>query len=529
MQSSINNRWNFLSLVHYSCQRGGEAALKKSHPRVFRSLRFFFASSEALGSGTVVVGVVVSSSGLNLMKYTSVSATLSIAVVLSIFSRGKGNEVCKNGIVGSAYDVEICCAASCGKCGAEVLDCGHKVGGPLKCCSRDIYLSKRECVGDSDVGCILSVADKEARLKRAAMRGTGIKVVEDECSVVINNSERAPMLRVALVLSGLMRSKCPTINFQDVFFKPLRQDKEANYVVDVIVSVNLVKFEKAFQQNTFAAVVDPLNFLQFKPCAYTAQDQGSLDMKLYPILNATCGRYGDAWKDPTCMTTMNFLRAMGAQQEAARIIVGREKTKRILYDVVVNARIDVLFTWPLPFSLYRYPSIVVVLPHWGRYRGGYNDRFSMGGRDHMVRALNMLDYALEFCENAMSPEGPRILHSESFTRWLLEDKIGATVIFSDAIKMRRVRGGEELIYEHYTCDPTCPLDVMETCDATVVKRTGVCTGSSNAKAQSDCRPDSVIASIAAKKGGIAPAALDDPRGRAKFTTNRRGPRSAFIY
>ena len=53
------------------------------------------------------------------------------------------------------------------------------------------------------------------------------------------------------------------------------------------------------------------------------------------------------------------------------------------YDVVVNTRIDVLFTHAVPPSLYeavaarhREGKELVVIPRWAGF-GGYNDRFAV--------------------------------------------------------------------------------------------------------------------------------------------------------
>lgn len=374
-----------------------------------------------------------------------------------------GGTVCRDGVKGRSNGQHVCCVASCDKCSD---DCGQDFAESSECCARDIYESKKLCVEDSDVGCTIS-----SEVQRASK----------DCSVVITNSMNASTtLRVALVFSGLMRSVCPVLNFKEVFLNPLRLDKKENYIVDVIVSVNLVKYEKPYGGDVAPVSADPLSFLLFKPCSYVAHHQGSLDKRLSRILNATCHRYGDAWNDPTCMTTMNFLRFMHAQKEAARLIMVREAATKFRYDVVVNARIDVLFTSPLPFSLYSYPPNVVIIPEWGQYRG-YNDRFNMGGRDSVIKALSMLDHATEYCYVKRKK-----LHSESFMKWFLDTKIGANVVMCEDLKMRRVRSGDKLMFEEYPSDQNCAIETMDSCVVDAIKTSPVCTLTH--AIQSKCRP-----------------------------------------
>ena len=45
-------------------------------------------------------------------------------------------------------------------------------------------------------------------------------------------------------------------------------------------------------------------------------------------MDATCRRYGDAWGDSTCANTRNYLRALYAQAQAAKMVVAYERKQR---------------------------------------------------------------------------------------------------------------------------------------------------------------------------------------------------------
>jgi hypothetical protein len=67
--------------------------------------------------------------------------------------------LCRNGIisVNQHHGKHACCAATCGSCGENERGCWRRSGGKEQCCTRDIILGERECEGDDDTDCLLSL------------------------------------------------------------------------------------------------------------------------------------------------------------------------------------------------------------------------------------------------------------------------------------------------------------------------------------------------------------------------------------
>ena len=129
-------------------------------------------------------------------------------------------------------------------------------------------------------------------------------------------------------------------------------------------------------------------YAHFAPCHASAVDQEAVELDIDPVLRATCGTYGDFWGDATCGTTRNFLSSLHAQRLLAQLIEGHERSSQE-YDLILVARLDVLFTDAIPTDLIQRLAVAVetrretiVTPDWGVY-SHINDRFAFGTRTSM--------------------------------------------------------------------------------------------------------------------------------------------------
>ena len=178
------------------------------------------------------------------------------------------------------------------------------------------------------------------------------------------------------------------------------------------------------------------------------------------------------------------------------------------FDVVVNARIDVLFTHTVPAELYAKVATrrrddgqhLVVVPRWAGF-GGVNDRFQMGSRDAVLRIMRRIDNVTSFVEAGVKPVRRTVkvgqLHSESYLKWFWEKAMGfateeekddakgkernrsggATGILyrTRNVRFRRVRASGLLDTVGYVGrDKKCALDTMPHCTADLVAKVGVC-------------------------------------------------------
>lgn len=117
-----------------------------------------------------------------------------------------------------------------------------------------------------------------------------------------------PVLRMALVLYGLVRHRCTEANFEQALIRPLRHVPAASFAVETYVAANVLTSNERGDRGPpgswgRAKSYHPLpqtEYARFHPCHSSAVDQLEVSYDVGPILNATCGQYGDAWGDVTC-------------------------------------------------------------------------------------------------------------------------------------------------------------------------------------------------------------------------------------
>ena len=295
------------------------------------------------------------------------------------------------------------------------------------------------------------------------------------------NNGASRTLRVALGMYGLVRHPCPEANIARVFFQPLRNVEGFNFQIDTFVSTNvLTHAEIGGRPGSHVGPYDlpaQSEFMNFNSCHSSVLDQEAVDYDTRGELNATCRTYGDAWGDSTCRTTHNFLTALHAQRRVGQLIQAHEQHAQFQYDVVVVARVDVLFTSSIPDRIYADVAAhvvkkmeIIVTPNWGTF-GGANDRFALATRGAALIYLARLDRAAAYCSG-----NRRKLHSESFTLWQIR-QMNATVHKQHNIRLRRVRGNGLLSHIQYKvpeAESKCVLHHAKTCSVEEVAKVGVC-------------------------------------------------------
>ena len=321
---------------------------------------------------------------------------------------------------------------------------------------------------------------KKAMLKPTLVRSSSVEsVMVPACPVMVNNGA-SRTLRVALAMYGLVRHPCPEANIARVFFQPLRKVEGFNFQIDTFVATNvLTHAEEGGRPGAKVGsyeVVAQSEFMNFNSCHSSVLDQEAVDYDTRGLLNATCGTYGDAWGDKTCRTTHNFLTALHAQRRVSQLIRAHEQHAQFQYDVVVVARVDVLFTSSIPDGIYAEVAAhavdkkeTIVTPNWATF-GGANDRFALATRGAALMYLERLDRAAAYCSSHQR------LHSESFTLWQIR-QMNATVHKQRNIRLRRVRGNGWLSpagYKVPEAESKCVLHLTKTCSVEEVAKVGVC-------------------------------------------------------
>jgi hypothetical protein len=312
----------------------------------------------------------------------------------------------------------------------------------------------------------------------------------NSCPMVINNGA-SRTLRVALGFYGLVRHPCPEVNLARVFYEPLSRVEKFSFELDTFMAINILTSpEKSTRPRYEQAHYEPVSqaeFMKFNPCHISLMDQEVVDHATLNVLGATCRKYGDAWADKSCRTTHNFLAALHAERRVGHLIRAHEKNVKAMYDIIVVARADVLFTSSIPHALYAAVAAraaarksVIVTPSWGTWdlpggRRGANDKFAIGTREAVLSYLERLEQATAFCD-----ENQTRLHSETFTMWRIK-AMNATYatehMTEDRLMFRRVRGNGELRKELYECpvaERSCRLHWLKECTVEEVAEVGVC-------------------------------------------------------
>ena len=238
------------------------------------------------------------------------------------------------------------------------------------------------------------------------------------CAVRVENGAKRT-LHLAFGFYGLPRHICTSANIKSVIFDPLHETKDFNFIYDVFAHINYVPYPfDPRSSDSGRNAIDPYAYRRYKACYYTVEDQKLVDKELVPILNGTLKRWGDYWKTPSGSTTVNLIRALKSQHRIADLITAQEGVQGFKYDIIINARVDVLFTREIGVQRYheimqafdaRQQSLVLV-PDYAQW-GGYNDRFSMGHRDTMIKILRRVDSAVSYCEQTR-----QAINSEKYIR-----------------------------------------------------------------------------------------------------------------
>ena len=298
------------------------------------------------------------------------------------------------------------------------------------------------------------------------------------CSVKLNNGA-ARTIRIAFGFYGLPRHTCTSMNIHKVMFEPIGNDTRFNYEYDIFMHLNFVQFPSDPRSTDNGRnAIDPHAYRRYRACYYTVEDQTLIDKELLPVLNGTLKKWGDYWRNPSGSTTINHLRALKSQHKVADLIVAQEELQGTKYDIVVNARVDVLFTREI--AAQRYHEIVsafddnkqaiVLTPDYAQW-GGFNDRFSMGHRNSMIKVMRRLDAAVDYCSKTNSA-----INSEHFIRDYVVFH-GMPFAEVNVGYNRRVRSDGSIHPPQYGKRPklNCTLDRLDKCKPGLADMNTLCS------------------------------------------------------
>lgn len=304
------------------------------------------------------------------------------------------------------------------------------------------------------------------------------------------HARRNTVVRIAVVMYGMVRHRCTRLTFQKAWVDPIRKHVAAmsgagaggvsdtahtrhhsagryyTFHLDVFVNANVLRdppnARTLSKINSFA--LDKATWWgEYRPCIAEFVYQDSFAADVEQAVDQTCGVYGQDWDTPSgkpaapadCAYTTNYFRALHSQERAAALIQRHEERTDTRYDVIANARIDVLFTHAVPVDLYHLlldakphlGSAVaeghpmnshehgrVLVPRWAAW-DGVNDRFQMGTRNATLEVMRRRGIAREYC--ASNKVG---FHAEKFLKWFfLDHHRDLSVIYTERLGFRRVR------------------------------------------------------------------------------------------
>lgn len=181
----------------------------------------------------------------------------------------------------------------------------------------------------------------------------------------------------------------------------------------------LNQFSYGFFHETWTTIIDPIISI---PTETVAQIK----------------KYGDAFDDQF-NSLDNLLLQLQSLNLATQNAIESDDS-----DVYIFVRPDLIYHDKMPIGYARLVAKkpnTCILPHWQNW-GGYNDRFSVCGRDSALSYGSRLTSALSFCQNFDRP-----LHSESLLKFALA--ASNTQVYLTGIRASRIRSNGLIRQENF--------------------------------------------------------------------------------
>lgn len=320
-------------------------------------------------------------------------------------------------------------------------------------------------------------------------------------------------IRIAIALFGLIRHNATAINFENMLLKPLLRYTEHTYSADVLLHTNVVdRINNPRGKELNVALPDPDAWEAFRPCRYSVEDQGVVDWKLSTLLRSfrkvqlagihRTRNHPETGREANSASLMNLLRALYSLRATGGIIKGREAATGRMYDVIVSARVDTIFTREVPGATYFYvhssPVAKLFVPHFGCSVNTellMNDRFAVGEREAMVHVYLPRLETLRQHHRTHEDANRHVYNTQQRTRKRkngpalplkllsgerhLFDTVRAHGVPTARVPqfcLRRVRAGGLIWVKVFTSldSHECPLEKLDHCDATCMERQPAC-------------------------------------------------------
>ena len=193
-----------------------------------------------------------------------------------------------------------------------------------------------------------------------------------------------PKHKVAICFFGLTRSLNYTMPSIKTNILKVLQDNNIAYDIYLhTYDLTHISNKRSEEQN---CPLDTEEWKLLNPIAHKITNQATFDANFnWKVLK----QQGDFWKDGF-NSTRNAIRQLNSLKEVTSLWLDKPR-----YDSYIYLRPDLLYVNPIDIDdIINHISAnnIIVIPRWGNYRGGLNDRIAYGSYDVMKIYGTRIDY-----------------------------------------------------------------------------------------------------------------------------------------
>lgn len=197
-----------------------------------------------------------------------------------------------------------------------------------------------------------------------------------------------PQYKIGICFFGLTRSLKHTYPYiEKNIFKVLEKH---NIKYDVFLHTYDLKGLTNKRSEEFNCPLDTEEWKLLNPIAHKITNQATFDNSFdWNMLF----KHGDIWKDGY-NSIKNAIRQLNSLKEVTSLWTNREP-----YDYYIYLRPDLHYVNELDVNYileHIHLNNILIIPFWGNYRGGFNDRIAFGHYDVMKIYGNRIDYITHF-------------------------------------------------------------------------------------------------------------------------------------
>ena len=238
--------------------------------------------------------------------------------------------------------------------------------------------------------------------------------------------------KICICFFGLTRSLKHTYpSIEKNIFNVL---KKHNILYDVYLHTYDLKGLTNKRSGEFACPLDNNEWKLLNPIEHKITNQETFD-KSFNWKNLF--KHGDIWKDGF-NSVKNAIRQLNSLNEVTHLWLDKEP-----YDYYLYIRPDLYYVNEINVNDildHLHLNNILVIPYWGNYRGGFNDRIAFGHHDVMKIYGTRLQYLSKYYNQR---KGKKPYHSERYLTIVVRDH----QIFIRYSKLKGIRVRANLEYD----------------------------------------------------------------------------------